>query len=115
MSKELLSALSLVRGLLESWHPGEQCNIYLWYDEENPASTVHFLGGPRVAEVSLFTPTTGASWMQYEDDGLLVCAAVERVLVILMNGWTGLDAVEDEGFADDWLRLRRLCKPDLGA
>lgn len=59
---------------------GETAFIYTW--PRTKATNV----GVRVAEVGWSTGMGGAVYMQSDPDGLAVCAAVERLIIELLNG-----------------------------
>ncbi len=66
--------------------------------------------GIRVAEVSFHNDRGGSSYMQVDVPyGLLTCAAVERILLALVEDW------EDEEIEEEWWRLERVIEQDAKA
>lgn len=105
---DTIAAVEVVRKHLEAGAPGEGVSIYLW---DHPSPGV----GVRVAEVSFVVNRadggiSGASYMQSDPDGLMVCAAVERAIVELMEGDDRDEGEDSEVNRQLWL-LDFIIKP----
>ncbi len=60
--------------------------------------------GIRVSEVSVHNERGGAAYMQCDLGGLLVCAAVERVLLALLEDWEPVEIDEERWRLEEALK-----------
>ena len=71
------------------------CTVYLYVDKVSNRKRRPWVG-VRVAEISFYNASGGASFMQVDIPyGLLLCAAVERYILALVDGWEDIEIEEE--------------------